>query len=290
MCRRVTQTAKNVLGTQGGTLGPNNVGGIVLSAGANGTDYSFGKLMRYDINPAVDYTVLLRKPNGNLVSLDAAGKYHLCQGDSFTIEVYATDVRRGVGASGGVASAHAMLLYDPNFMDFVPGSFQIAPAFDLATSGRMNEPAGRIDNAGGSFDLTANGQKTAGALTSQLLFSVGGHIPETVPSTSLAVLRLLPADDTSLKTMVYGMDGPVFGDFQVATLRIGSPWRNYPNQWDVNRDGVVNSLDESAVLAALANGGPRQLADVPPPGASDRRQRRWAVDLSRRPTNSSAPE
>ena len=107
----------------------------MLAAGASGTDYNFGKLMRYDINPAVDYTVVLKKPDGNSGAGRCDGRVPPLQGDSFTIEVYATDVRRGVGASGGVASAHAKLLYDPNFMDFMPGSLEIAPAFDLATSG-----------------------------------------------------------------------------------------------------------------------------------------------------------
>ena len=184
---------KNVLGTLGGTLGPSRVDNIVVHAGASGADYNFGKLMRYDINPAVAYTVVLKKPNGTPVPVDATGKYRLSQGDSFTIEVYATDVRRGVGASGGVASAHAKLLYEHDFMDFLPGSLKIAPAFDLATSGSVNEPFRRIYDAGGSFDLAANGQTTPGARTPQLLFSVGGQVPETVPNTSLAVLRLLPA-------------------------------------------------------------------------------------------------
>ena len=257
---------KNVLGTLGGTIGPDECDNIVLAAGANGAGYNFGKLMRYDINPAVAYTVVLKKADGTPVPVDDKGEYHLCQGDSFTIEVYATDIRRGVGASGGVASAHAELLYSPDFMDFIPGSLEIAPAFDVATSGCMNEGMKRIDNAGGSFDLAANGQNTPGALTLQLLFSVSGQVPETAPSTSVAVLRLLPANDTNLKTMVYGMDEPVFGDFEVLTLRVGSAWRNSPNPWDVNADGVVNELDELAVVNALAAGGPRQLPDTAPPG------------------------
>jgi hypothetical protein len=181
-----------------------------------------------------------------------------------TTAVYATDVRRGVGASGGVASAHAELLYSPNFMDFAPGSLRIAPAFDLAASGSMNEPGKRIDNAGGSFDLAANGQNTPGARTPQLLFSVSAQVPETTPNVSPAVLRLLPADDINLKTMVYGMDAPVSGDFQVLTLDVGSPWRNPANRWDVNRDGLVNELDELAVLAGLADDGPRKLPETPP--------------------------
>ena len=198
------------------------------------------------------------------VPVDATGKYRLSQGDSFTIEVYATDVRRGVGASGGVASAYAKLLYEPDFMDFTPGSLKIAPAFDLATSGSVNEPFERIYDAGGAFDLAANGQATPGARTPQLLFSIGGHVPETAPNTSLAVLRLLPADNTDLRTRVYGMDQPVIGYFQVLTLRVGSPWRNSLNRWDVNMDRVVNDLDEAAVVAALAAGGPRQLPEAAP--------------------------
>jgi len=256
---------KNVLGTQGGTVGPDEFHNIMLQTGTTGTDYNFGKLMRYDINPAVAYTVVLKKSNGAPVPVDGSGEYHLFQGDSFVIEVYATDVRRGVGASGGVASAHANLSYEHNFMDFVPGSLEIAPAFDLATSGSMDEPSRRIEDAGGSFDLAANGETTPGARTPQLLFSVGGQVPETVVSTSLAVLRLLPADDTNLKTIVYGMDEPVSGDFQVLTLRVGSPWRNPTNRWDVNRDGLVNDLDELAVVAALMDGGPRQLPETVPP-------------------------
>jgi hypothetical protein len=256
---------KTALGTLGGTVGPDNFDNITLPTGTSGADYDFGKLMRYDINPAVAYTVVLKKPNGNPVSVDAAGKYHLCQGDSFTIEVYATDVRRGVGASGGVASAHAKLLFSPDFMDFVTDSLEVAPAFDLAASGTINWSLRRIEDAGGSFDLAVNGQQTPGARTPQLLFSVGGHVPDTVPSTSVATFRLLPADDISLKTMVYGMDAPVSGDFQVLTLRIGSAWRNSFNPWDVNADGVVNDLDELAVVDALAAGGPRQLPETAPP-------------------------
>lgn len=256
---------KTVLGTLGGTLGQNESDNIVLQPGSNGTDYSFGKLMRYDINPAVAYTVVLKRPNGNPVSVDTSGEYHLSQGDSFTIEVYATDVRRGVGAGGGVASAHAKLVYSPNFMDFVPGSLEIAPAFDVAASGWINLSLRRIEDAGGSFDLAANGQHTAGARTPQLLFTVTAQVPETAPSMSVATFRLLPADDISLKTMVYGMDAPVSGDFQTLTLRVGSPWRNSLDRWDVNADGVVNDLDESVLLEALANGGPRQLPDTAPP-------------------------
>ena len=56
---------KNVLGTLGGTLGASRVDNIVVHAGASGADYNFGKLMRYDVNPAVDYTVVLKKPNGD---------------------------------------------------------------------------------------------------------------------------------------------------------------------------------------------------------------------------------
>jgi hypothetical protein len=256
---------KTVLGTLGGTVSPASIDSIVLQTGTSGTDYDFGKLMRYDINPAVAYTVVLKKPNGAPAPVDATGSYHLSQGDSFTIEVYTTDVRRGVDAGGGVASAHAKLLYNPDFMNFVPGSLEIAAAFDVATSGAINQSLRRIADAGGSFDLAANGQQTPGARTPQLLFSVGGKVPETASSTSVATLRLLPADDINLKTMVYGMDSPVFGDFQTLTLRVGSPWRNSRNPWDVNADGVVNDLDELAVVGALAAGGPRQLPETVPP-------------------------
>lgn len=262
------RNGKNSLGSLGGTAGENEFGNITLNEGDDGANYDFGKLMRYDVNPAVAYTIVLRKPIGTLVPVNSKGEYHLCQGDSFVIEVYAADIRRGIDhESGGVASAHAKLFYMPDFMDFLPGSLHISPAFGMAVSGSLNEPMGRVEDAGGTFDLSANGGELPGAAAPQLLFSVECQVPITVASTTTAVLQLLPADDTALKTTVFGIDTPVFGSFQNLVVQVGSPWRNSSNPWDVNRDWTVDALDELAVVNALADGGPRQLPETIPPTA-----------------------
>ena len=201
----------------------------MVNVGDTGTDYDFGKLMNYAVDPAVAYTLVLEKPDGVVVPADAAGDYQLSQGESLTIEAFATDIREGVGAVGGVASAHANLLWDPAYIAVAPGSLQIAPAFDLAASGSMDVAGGRIVNAGGSFDLAVNGQQTPGAGAMQLLFSVDAQVPSTAASTSLTSLRLVPADDITLKTTVFGRDTPATGDFQTLTLQLGSAWRNPAN-------------------------------------------------------------
>ena len=258
---------KQAIGTQGGTVGPDNFSSIVLAAGDTGTDYDFGKLMNYAVSPAVDFTLVLVKPDGVLAPASAAGEYQLLPGNSYTIEVYATDIREGVGAAGGVASAYVDLFCNPAYINITPGSLGIAPAFDGATSGSLDVAAGRVFAAGGSNEGLANGQPTPGAGTPQLLFSVTAQVPITAGNTTLASLRLLPAGGSDLATTVFGMNTAAICNYQSLTAQVGSPWRNAPNPWDVNHDGVVNTLDEEAILDALADGGPRVLPATVPPGA-----------------------
>ena len=173
-----------------------------------------------------------------------------------------------MGAAGGVASAYVNLYCNPAFLNIMPGSLVIAPAFNAASSGSLDVGGGFVFAAGGAFESPATGPQTPGAGTPQLLFSVTAQVPLTAANTTLASLRLLPAGGSGLTTTVFGMSAAAICNYQALTAQVGSAWRNEANPFNVNHDGVVNSVDEQDVLNALADGGPRVLPATVPPAPS----------------------
>ena len=98
--------------------------------------------------------------------------------------------------------------------------------------------SGIIDAAGNS--ITANASETwamSGAAAS-------GIIEELPPSDDLTDADSPPVVDTGV------------------TPVDGSPWQNASCRWDVNGDGVANSLDESALTAALGATGPLKFSQT----------------------------
>ena len=184
----------------------------MLAAGVAGVNNNFGERFL-----AVAYTLVVEGPGGVVARQDSLGRYRLNPGDSFTVEVYANDMRSGVGALGGVEAAYADLRYSPNLLNWTAGSLQIAPRFDKSTSGTIDAPNQQVDEAGGAFDLALNGSHYPGAGTPQLLFTVAGQVSAAAAHGSTVTLGLDAADVAGHDTMVYGNSVAVPATYQSAT-------------------------------------------------------------------------